>query len=204
MESPSRVIPQRCEGNSRHTAVLRKGTNLMSEQDARPNSENIAEMRKNAKEGKDALERNANLERETAFLRAGFDTNDGGVKLAMRGYDGALDGDAIDAAIGSFGLQRLSGPTPASESGEEGTEKVVEEPVVEPTAVDAAELLSSGTQTDNFDPTTAFDKALELAQKERQEGGTEKESIAVGIASLRKSVGDGDQGPVLSDDGRRR
>jgi hypothetical protein len=169
--------------------------------DTPPNSENIAEMRKNAKAGKEALETLANLNRETAFLRAGFDTNNEGVKLAMRGYEGDLDGDSIEAAIGSFGLQQLAGNVVIPPGDE--AEPVVEKVAGAPDAVDAAELLSSGTQTDTFDAESAFDKAIKLADKERQDGGTEKESIAVGIASLRRSVGEGDQSPVLTDDGRR-
>tara|TARA_R110000787_G_scaffold98583_10_gene202592 strand:+ start:477 stop:1016 length:540 start_codon:yes stop_codon:yes gene_type:complete len=172
------------------------------DQDTRPNSENIAELRESNKLGKEAIAKNESLERETAFLRAGFDTNDEGVQLAMRGYDGDLDGGSIESAIGSFGLQRLSGPSESSTpAGDEGEAGASEKPA--PNAVDAGEALANQGSGDIVDKKSASTKATEMADREAMEGGTPQEAIAVGIASHRRSISEGDQSSVLAQNGRK-
>lgn len=67
-------------------------------------NEVIRTLRQQAKEGKAAATRAAELERKLAFIEAGVDTTKPGASYFVKGYDGPLDPEAIKAEAVSAGF----------------------------------------------------------------------------------------------------
>lgn len=65
---------------------------------------NLQRLRENAKWAKQNRPRLTALERENAFLKAGIPVEDKAATYFVKGYDGALDPDAIRAAAAEIGL----------------------------------------------------------------------------------------------------
>jgi len=72
--------------------------------------EGIKKLREKAEQGSAAIDENARLKREMAFMRAGIDTSSKPAQALIASYDGELDADAIKAEAADWGLIKGEAP----------------------------------------------------------------------------------------------
>tara|TARA_R110000803_G_scaffold52684_1_gene108406 strand:- start:2972 stop:3559 length:588 start_codon:yes stop_codon:yes gene_type:complete len=188
----------------------------MSEE-TKTQAENLGQLREDAKNGKDAIAEMEGMRRQVAFSQAGFDINDAGVQMAMRGYSGEMNAEAINEAVATMTLTKVGGQpqaSPQTELNEDGT-PISSTPTQgdpeypNPTqhlgnTVDDAQSLASGTPGDQLQTKGVYASAMDIAKQEADTGGEDSDVLAVAIASAISQTAQGRQDAVLAADGTIR
>lgn len=156
--------------------------------------EHVRHLEEKAGKFDDVNEKYEALQRETAFLRAGVDTSTKAGAYLLKGYDGELTSEAIQAEATAMGL---IGASEAAEGEDEGVSE--EEKSFDDAASDASSR-SPGDEQPNDHPSIAADKIAEEALKK---GATREDALAASVSLIGGAAAGGDSRVIWTPGGNR-
>jgi hypothetical protein len=161
---------------------------MSDEQTPVEEGEGIKKLREKAEQGSAAIDENARLKREMAFMRAGIDTTSKPAQALIASYSGELDPDAIKAEAAEWGL--VKGEAPPVQQYDENSPERQQQEIREQTSGQPAPVLPPPE-------VNGMDKAISGYHENRTKGMADEAAQVQAFGEVIRAAAGGDKSTIF-------